>query len=197
VPPNGVINFSASGSNLLTVEDNPGSPFLPTVNIPANDYQLYNLQAAAVRGPFSIQGEWYAAVVQQTEAGVVFVHGIYIDATYFLTGEHRGYDRTRGSFGQVDVLRPAMRSRTDPRRGCGAIELAARFSYVDFSSPNLPLDTSGMSARTRVYEVTLGMNWYLNSYTRIMINYSLGVPDKVGFGSTVAHLFGLRTALYW
>jgi phosphate-selective porin OprO/OprP len=198
VPPNGVINFTPrTTSNLLTVEDNPGSPFLPTVNIPANSYQLYNLQAAWVHGPLSVQGEWSAATVQQTNAGNVFVHGVYIFGSYFLTGEHRGYNRTRGSFDQVDVLRPLIRSQTDPRGGCGAVELTARFSYFNFNSPNLPPDVNGAPAGTQLYELTLGANWYLNSYTRIMFNYTAGMPDMVGFGQTVAHVFGIRTALYW
>ncbi len=198
VPPDGVINFTPrTGSNLLTVEDNPGSPFLPSLSIPANSYQGYNLQAAAVRGPFSVQSEWSAAVVQQTRAGTIFVHGMYVTGSVFLTGEHRGYNRTRGSFDQVDVLRPLIRSRTDPRGGWGAIELAARLSYLDFNSPNLPPDVNGASARTRLFEGTLGVNWYLNNFTRVMINYTAGVPDKLGFNSTVAHIFGIRTALYW
>src|SRR5262249_1423686 len=146
------------------------------------------LQAAGVRGPFSVQGEWSAAVVQQTNAGVVFAHGIYVYGSYFLTGEHRGYNRTRGSFDQVDVLRPLIRPRTDPRGGCGAIELAARFSYLNFDSPNLPLDVNGVPAGTRLYEMTFGVNWYLNSYTRIMLNYAAGFPDRTGFSPTVAHI---------
>jgi phosphate-selective porin OprO/OprP len=198
VPPNGVITFvPRTASNLLTVEDNPGSPFLPTVDIPANSYQLYNLQAAGVFGPWSLQGEWTAAAVQQTGAGLVFVHGVYVYGSYFLTGEHRGYNRLRGSFDRVDVLRPVIRSRTDPRGGCGAFELALRFSYLNFNSPNLPLDVNGAPAGTLLYELTAGANWYLNSYTRIMFNYTAGMPDKAGSHPNVAHVFGLRTAIYW
>jgi phosphate-selective porin OprO/OprP len=198
VPPNGVINFTPrGGSNILTVEDNPGSPFLPTVDIPANGYQLYNLQAAWVHGPLSVQGEWSAVTVQQTNAGAVFTHGMYIYGSYFLTGEHRGYNRTRGSFDRIDVLRPLIRSRTDPRGGFGAVELTARLSYLNFNSPNLPPDTNGAPAGTLLYEMTLGTNWYLNSFTRIMLNYTAGFPDRAGSSPTVAHVFGLRTAIYW
>lgn len=198
VPPDGVVEFAPrAGSSLLTVEDNPGSPFLPTVDIPANCYQLYNLQAAGVFGPFSVQAEWTAAAVQQTDAGLVFAHGVYVAGSYFLTGEHRGYNRTRGSFDQVDVLRPLIRSRTGPRGGCGAVELAARFAYLDFNSPNLPPDTLGNPAGTSLYELTLGVNWYLNSYTRVMFNYTAGLPDKVGYDPAVAHVFGIRTAIFW
>lgn len=198
VPPNGVVVFSPNtGSNLLTVEDNPGSPFLPSVNIPASSYQLYNLQAAGVHGPLSVQGEWFAAAVQQTGGGPVFVHGVYVYASYFLTGEHRGYNRTRGSFDRVDVLRPVIRDKTDPRGGLGAVELATRFSYSDFSSPNLPVDATGAPTGTRLYEATLGVNWYLNSYTRLMVNYTASIPDRVTASPTVAHIFGVRAAMYW
>jgi phosphate-selective porin OprO/OprP len=197
VPPNGVINFTPrTGSNLLTVDDNPGSPFLPSLNIPAGSYQGYNLQAAAVRGPLSVQAEWSAAAVQAAGGGI-FVYGAYVAGSYFLTGEHRGYNRTRGSFDQVDVLRPLIRSQTDPRSGFGAVELTARFSYLNFNSPNLPPDTNGAPAGTLLYEMTLGTNWYLNSFTRVMFNYTAGFSDKAASGSTVAHIFGLRTAIYW
>lgn len=194
VPPGGVINFTPRiGSSLLSVEDNPGSPVLPSLDIPASNYQLYNLQAASVSGPLSLQAEWSAAAVHQPAADVIFVHGVYLSGSYFLTGEHRGYNRTRGSFDQVEVFEPVTRSGG----GRGAIELAARFAYFDFASSNLPLDANGDAAQTYVYELTAGLNWYLNSYTRIMFDYTAGIPDKVGFDPTVAHIFGIRTALYW
>jgi phosphate-selective porin OprO and OprP len=198
VPPNGVINFTPrTASNLLTVEDNPGSPFLPSVDIQTNSSQLYNLQAANVFGPLSFQGEWSAVTVQQRNAGSIFVHGIYVYGSYFLTGEHRGYNRTRGSFDQVEVLRPLIRNRDDPRGGFGAVELLARFSYTDFTSPNLPLDVNGKPSQSSLYEMTLGANWYLNSFTRVMMNYTLGMPKTVEYNSTFAHTFGLRVALFW
>lgn len=197
-PPNGVLNFAPrTGSSLLTVEDNPGSPFLPAVTVNTESYQLYNLQAAYVWNSFSVQGEWMAASVQQTDAGPIFVHGVYAYASYFLTGEHRGYNRTRGSFDQVNVLRPVIKNKDDPRGGFGAIELAARFSYMDFNSPNLPLDSNGRPVGTTLYEMTFGATWYLNSYTRLMFNYTAGMPEKVGFIPVTAHLFGLRAAVYW
>lgn len=196
VPPDGLISFTPrTASNLLTVEDNPGSPFLPAVDIFANSYQLYNVQAAGVLGSLSIQGEWSAVQVQQTNAGGVFVHGAYLYGTYFLTGEHRGYNRTRGSFDAVNVLRPLLRDRADPRGGFGAVELAARLGFLDFDSPNLPPDVNGMPSSTKLYEATVGVNWYLNRNTRIMLNYTAAIPDKMT--TTVAHLFGVRTAIFW
>src|SRR5262245_15508329 len=161
-PLNGVVNFAPTPQDtLLTVEDSPSSPFLPPVMIPANSVQEYNLQAARVVGPFSAQAEWFGTAVQHTNAGVVFVHGFYIDASYFLTGEHRGYDRTRGAFDKVAVRRPLLRSRDCPSAGFGAVEVAARFTIFDLDSPNIPLAPDGSSSAAILYQLTLGVNWYL------------------------------------
>lgn len=195
-PPNGVATLNPGfQSNLLTVSDDPASPFLPSVPIPSNSLQLYNLQAARVFGPLSIQSEWFAISIQQINAGVVFGHGFYVDASYFLTGEHRGYDRTRGAFDTVNVLRPVIKEL--PLFGRGALELAARYSYVNYNSPNLPLTDQGLSPGAVLHQVTLGTNWYLNSNTRLMFNYTLGVSSVDDKSTAVASLFSLRGDIHW
>lgn len=201
LPPNGVVRYAPDAqSNLLDVRDSPASPFLPSVSIPANSQQLYNLQAAAVFGPFSVQGEWFATVIQQTNAGTVFLHGFYVDASYFLTGEHRGYDRTDAAFSQVAVRSPCVRAPGRPATGFGAIELTGRFAVGDFMSANLPRPTSGLPAFSpqgaTLLQTTFGVNWYLNDYTRIMVNYTLATPEGQG-PAIPAHVFGLRTAIFW
>jgi phosphate-selective porin OprO/OprP len=199
-PPNGVVQYRPDAqSNLLDVADSPASPFLPTVTIPSNSQQLFNLQAAAVYGPLSVQGEWFATTVQQLDAGMVFLHGFYVYASYFLTGEHRGYDRRVGGFGPVSVHRPLIRLGHSGATGCGAVELAARFSVADLSSPNLPVSPTpvGSPTGTVLYQSTFGVNWYLNDYTRLMVNYVLSVPAARGFPALPVHGFGIRTAIYW
>ncbi len=199
-PPNDMVSYDPKlQSNLLQVSDNPVSPFLPNVEIPSVSQQLYNLQAAWVNGPFSLQGEWIATTIQQINAGMVFLHGFYVYASYFLTGEHRGYDRRVAGFGPVQVLKPLMRKGHWSAAGCGAIELAARFAVADFSSPNLPVSPTpvGAPSGTILYQSTFGVNWYLNDYTRLMFNYILSVPAARGFPALPVHGFGIRTAIYW
>jgi phosphate-selective porin OprO and OprP len=201
-PPNGVVRYDPQAqSNILDVSDSPVSPFLPRVNIPSNSQQLFNLEAAAVSGPFSLQGEWIATAIQQANAGVVFLHGFYVYGSVFLTGEHRGYDRQVGAFGPVEVHRPLIRAGHWGATGCGAVELAARFSVADFESTNLPVPPAtppvGSPTGTILYEGTFGVNWYLNDYTRLMANYTLSVPAAHGFPALPVHGFGIRTAIYW
>ena len=201
-PPNDVVRLDPDPqSNILDVEDSPVSPLLPHVDIPSNSQQLFNLQAAAVYGPLSVQGEWFATTIQQTGAGMVFLHGFYVDGSYFLTGEHRGYERTVGAFGPVRVHRPLIRKGHWGASGCGAVEVAARFSVANFDSPNLAIIPStppvGSPTGTILYQATYGVNWYLNDYTRLMLNYSLSVPVANGFPALPVHGFGIRTAIYW
>ena len=47
--------------------------------------------------------------------------------------------------------------------GCGAIELAVRWAYID-------LNDRGVEGG-RIEEMTYGVNWYLNPYTKIVMNY--------------------------
>ena len=199
IPLNGVVQYAPDPqSNIIDVSDSPASPFLPTINIPANSQQLYNLQLAAVRGPLSVQGEWFATTVQQKGGGPVFLHGFYAYASYFLTGEHRGYDRQGGEFSRVAVLRPLVRTSNAPATGCGAFEVAMRFAVADFVSGNLPF-VPGVLAPTGsvLYQTTFGLNWYLNDYTRIMANYTISTPDSRGLPALPVHVFGLRTAIFW
>jgi phosphate-selective porin OprO/OprP len=199
-PPDDMVQYNPGlQSNILDVADSPVSPFLPDVVVPSNSQQLYNLQAAVVVGPASVQGEWSATSIQQIGAGVVFLHGFYVDASVFLTGEHRSYERKVGGFGPVRVLRPLIRKGHWGASGCGAVELAARFSVADFASENLPLTPTpvGSPTGTILYQSTFGVNWYLNDYTRLMANYVLSVPAARGFPALPVHGFGIRTAIYW
>ncbi len=201
-PPNGVVEYNfGSQSNLLVVSDNPVSPLLPQINVLAYNQQLYNLQAAAVYGPLSVQGEWFGTAIQQREAGLIFLHGFYADVSYFLTGEHRGYDRTGGKFDQVQVLRPFVRPNGSRGTGCGAWQIAARYTLANFNSPNLfataPPEPNGPQAGTILHQATLGVNWYLNDYTRLMLNYIISVPVTNNLSTQPISGISFRTAIYW
>jgi phosphate-selective porin OprO/OprP len=200
LPPGGVVRYAPDAqSSLIDVSDNPVSPLLPRVDVPASSHQLYNLQAAAVYGPASVQGEWFGTAIQQRGAGVVFFHGFYADASYFLTGEHRGYNRQRAAFDRVNVLRPLVRTDGLHSAGCGAVELAVRLTVSDFDSANLPPPPAPVGAPTGtvLYQATFGANWYLNDYTRLMANYTVAVPAAPGLPALPVHVFGLRTAIWW
>lgn len=187
-------------SSLLSGSDDPGSPFVPTITVPATQNQLYNAQSAVVLGPLSFQAEWSATSIDQIGGGPVFLHGFYAYASLFLTGENRNFVKKDGAFGMTQVQSPFLCpiEKNFCGRGCGAWELAVRFAYVNFNNSNLPLN-DGLKVGTNDAETTVGLNWYLNDYTRIMFNWVHAVPvdPNPGGGPSAANAFFIRTAIFW
>ncbi len=134
--------------------------FVDTGRFEAKSLDLIGLEAAWVYGPFSLQGEYVQAMVDSVNRGDCCFQGFYIYGSYFLTGEHRPYNRKTGVFGRV---KPIHNYSNKPGGGKGAWEIAARYSYLD-------LDDKSVNGG-RLQDITLGVNWYLNPNTRVMWNY--------------------------
>ncbi|MDP7431604.1 MAG: porin [Myxococcota bacterium] len=131
--------------------------------VQASDSDLLNLEAAVVYGPFSAQVEWTFDWVQgrDSQQNLDFWGG-YLFASYFLTGEHRNYEKGNGRFGRV---RP--KHDFNPAEGdWGAWEIAARYSVLDLSDQNV--------YGGKLWDVTAGLNWYLFPNLRWMVNYVYG-----------------------
>ncbi len=132
----------------------------------AVDFQLLGLETALLYGPFSLQSEYYLAWVDRSGADNLAFNGAYVFVSYLLTGEHRTYRRDRGCFDRVHPDEDFFRLRTGD--GCvvtgpGAWELAYRYSFVDLRDADIQ---GGV-----VHDHTIGLNWYLNPFTRVMWNY--------------------------
>lgn len=134
--------------------------FTSTGDIDTNRLQLLGLEAAWVKDAFSIQAEYSAAGMHSTNAGDLYLQGAYIYASYFLTGEHRPYDRKAGVFTSVIPNRPLFVDG-----GWGAWELAGRYSFLDLRQGSLP------SGARLLQDFTFGLNWYLNANVRLEGNY--------------------------
>ena len=124
-------------------------------------------EIAFLYGPFSVQAEYMAAQYTRT-AGLTnpMFRGGYVFASYFLTGENRGYDRKMGRFDRVKPFTNFFRVRTTDgcvETGRGAWEVAYRYSWIDLDEGGI---LGGIAA-----DHTVGLNWYLNPYTRMMLNY--------------------------
>ncbi len=197
---NDVVTFQQGPqSSLLQTGDNPLIPFVPNITVPANQSQLFNLQAALVLGPLSFQAEWEGTRIEQIGGGPVFLQGGYVFASYFITGEHREYDKQLGTFGETHVRSPfvCMEGEDNLARGPGAWELTARWAYLNFDSPNLALAPNGLKVGNSLTTLTLGVNWYLSNNARLMFNYVRAIPVDPNFGSSSADSFTIRTAIFW
>ncbi|MCB1557008.1 MAG: hypothetical protein KDJ15_06810 [Alphaproteobacteria bacterium] len=124
------------------------------------------LEAAVASGPFSAQGEYVRADIENRAGNDPHFYGATAQLAYTLTGENRPYSIKKGAFTGITPTRPF-----DPVRGeWGAFEIAARYSYLD-------LNDGGINGG-KMETVTLGTNWYPNDYARFMFNVVIADTDR-------------------
>lgn len=121
--------------------------------------QTFGAESLWVRGPLSWQSEAIGTVVDTSTVGNGFLWGGYSQVGFFLTGEHRPYDRKAGA---VDRVIP-FNSLSNSHQGFGAWEVAARWSYLDL--------TDNQIQGGDMQNMTLGLNWYANPYCKCVFNY--------------------------
>jgi phosphate-selective porin OprO/OprP len=175
----------------------------PAYPINAVDNQLGGLEMAFEYGPFSLQGEAYvdqitrggAIVAAQGGPNTVTFSGCYLYGSYFLTGENRTYNRHGAFFDRVKPYTNFFRVRTEDccvETGWGAWEVAYRWDYVDMYdhagavAPTVANNGFSTIGWGRASAQTIGLNWYLNPYSRIMANYVFAVVDRVDNTGTSA-----------
>lgn len=139
---------------------------------------FWSLHMAYYYRQFSFVGEWQSgfdsyALVNQSNQTRIPVESFYVMAGYFLTGENVS---SRG------VVNPLRNFDLRPgKRGLGAIELAARYNYLNigrqvftagFADPNLWTN--------QLYTVDAGINWYWTQYIKVYLGW-----QHAGFGNEV------------
>lgn len=153
-----------------------------TPRFEADRVDLVSGEAAAVLGPFSVQGE-YVHAFNDGPGGDPEFSGWTALASLFLTGEHRGYKTAKGAFDMPEI-RANFWDGTDAA-GCGAWEVAARFSALDLADSREGADGGDLA------DVSVGVNWYWNPNFRLMANW---VHAHVG-GVGDADVFQTRAQL--
>jgi phosphate-selective porin OprO/OprP len=157
-------------------------PFVDTDLISTHNVNLFNAELAASYGSLYWQSEATIAAVDQFGGPTATFTGAYTHAGLFLTGERRTYNRTAGVFGRVVPNCPVGK-----QGGPGAWELAGRWSYIDLSDENVLGGT--------LRDITFGVNWYLNRYTKFQFNYIHAFLTRpVGVDSD-ADIFAVRGQL--
>ncbi len=155
--------------------------WLDTTRIPGADKAyLAGVEGVLNVGAFQLTGEYLGTNVDRLNdfGSHVQFHGGYIQASYFLTGEHTPWDRKSGTLGRVKPFEnffAVCDCDGHVQRGIGAWQLAARYSYLDLSDE----DIDGGRGRA----LTLALNWHWNAYARFQMNYIVGDIES---NSTVA-----------
>ena len=164
-----------------------GPRLLDSGSLAADAYTVGNLEMAAVMGPFTLQSEAYLATLNGAQAGNL--GGWYAHASWFLTGEHRIYERF-GQHGAQFARNKPLRNLSVRAEGLapGAVELKSRYS-------SLILDSFQCG---NYQDLTTGVNWYWNDRTRLMLDWIHPVTTKDGlYGDVTADLLALRFDFNW
>jgi len=128
--------------------------------------QMFNAEAAFVKGSFSMQGEFtHSSVATNGAVPENFAfNSYYAEVSYFLTGEHKNYESSYIGF---DRVKP-KKNFGSGEKGIGAWQVALRYSAIDLNSGNP--NTTGIVGG-ELANITAGVNWHLNPATRILLNY--------------------------
>jgi phosphate-selective porin OprO/OprP len=160
--------------------------FVDTGVISALSDQRFGGELALIYGPLYVQSEYIFSSVDQIGGPQLFFQAAYVNVSYFLTGESRTYNKKLGAF---DRLYPfenffCVRTADGIGKGHGAWEIAARWSFIDLDSFNIRGGT--------LTDITLGLNWYLNPYTRMRWEYIHAQLNRAPVGESFAQIAGMR-----
>lgn len=155
-----------------------GANFLPRYRTPGQ-VQFFNYRAAVLADGrntrFSPQGYFYRNafgllaeyIVSKQEVSVGGVReelsnsAWQATASYVLTGEDTGY---RG------VVKPSHHFNPGTG-GWGAFEVVGRYGMLEIDEDAYPLFADAAVSSSQATSWTLGLNWYLNSNLKLVLNY--------------------------
>lgn len=154
----------------------------------ADDLTKWGAETAAVFGPFSAQAEYMRLNLDgQDMNGIAGLDeldfdGWYAFVSWFLTGESRTYKAEKAAFDRVKPAHPVGSG------GMGAWELALRRSNIDL--------TDGSFDGGEMNNWTVGLNWYLTDFMRVMFNY-VDVNAETGPFEDEPRIFMTRFQIDW
>jgi phosphate-selective porin OprO/OprP len=177
-PPVGPASPTVIASRTLTLSDRPEVRIDPTTILSTGPIanvshaQVYSAEAAAGLGPLFFQGEYFWFKVER-EFGLPSLNfnGGYVEASWTITGESRKYIPATGAYGGIIPFNPVNPSGT----GWGAWEIAGRYSVMNLNDQIGSIAGIAGGQQT-IY--TAGLNWYVNSNIRFMLNYLHGTVEK-------------------
>jgi len=140
--------------------------FADTGVLNADSATVTALEFAGVFGRAWVQAEWFNSATHTTNGDTLGFGGGYMEAGWFLTGEHRFYVTEEAAFGRLTptrLFRGGNPFRKDSTKGGGAMEVVGRASTTDLND--------GRVQGGELRNFSVGMNWYLSQVHRVSLNY--------------------------
>ncbi|UUO04491.1 porin [Blastopirellula sp. J2-11] len=163
-------------------------PFIDTGVVPTNHVSSYRLEAAAAYGRFYVQSEAQWLQLDQLGGPNQTIEAAYIQGRYILTGEKLPYNRKTGVFGAITPFHDVKPCYG----GIGAWEVTARWSYADFNGAWIGANAG---PGRQLNDATLGLNWYVNKFTKFQFNYIHAMLNDPTLGDSNANIFAARCQL--
>jgi phosphate-selective porin OprO/OprP len=132
--------------------------FVDTGSFAADHAQLLEADTGFVCGPFWAYADYFSQWVSPQGMGDVRFSGWSVSAGWFITGESKPYKASNATY---DRIKPAH--NFDGKGGRGAWELAARIDQLNLND--------GDFEGGRLENCTVGVSWYLNPNTRVMLDW--------------------------
>ncbi len=146
------------------IASNNSHRFLNTGQITnVSNYTRYGLELGSILGPLQVYGEYKVFNVHRKNdlPEPSFWSG-FVMASYFLTGESRGYFADEGEFGNYD----------HPKNPWGAVQLAVRYSRTNLTDEKANIFGGEQEV------ITLGLNYFATRYIRFYFNYAFVRSDQ-------------------
>lgn len=166
-----------------------GSRVIDTGVLAADSYTTGNLELAVVMGRVTVQSEYFLNTTDMLAGANETFHGGYAHVSYFLTGEHRIYERF-GQHGAQFGRNVPFNNVFGTPQGCswGAWELKARYSHLNLNSVD----------RGKYNDATVGCNWYWSDRVRVMFDYIHPITSQSAvFGATESDILAMRFDFNW
>lgn len=220
-PPDQGSAAAAGQRHVMRLRDRPeirvdSTRLVDTGSIDTDSAYVYGLEAAANWKNWYLQAESFRYGFERTAATATLpdpsFDGFYVQGSWILTGETRRYEMATAAFQGPRPFVPFSSAG-----GLGAWELAARYSRLDldFHSGLAGTAATADAIRGGTQDIwTLGVNWYLNTNVKLMLNWlhvdverlnPAGVGNLTPFGPAPAtppigvqigqdlDIYGLRT----
>lgn len=155
--------------------------FVDTGDIPTQNVNLSGAELVGLWGPLSVQAEAVSSLVNPEVGPQLSFGGASAKLGYVLTGESHAYHRRRGVLGGVT---PAVETTSFFDLLGGAWEATAAWAWIDLDSHSV----QGGEMQT----VIVGVNRYMNSFTKLQLNIVRALLDDSATGQSAATIVALR-----
>ena len=138
-------------------------PWVDTGDFTAEASHTVNLEMSYLDGPLWLASEYTSTSVDAAQFGNPVFSGYHVAANYFLTGEHRGYNKRRG------VVRRITPILDFSNGGWGAIELSARYSALDLTDRAIKGGTIAIGSLGGIWHPRRDMQFHMQ-WSRTHLN---------------------------